>query len=245
MDRMKFFSTATAAVMAIGLSAQAATITATSDGNYNNAGTWDSATAPGALDEVIIDGFDVNMSAGVRIGIEAASPFNTGTGSVSVDNGSLTGSKDINMGFNNDGGGVDASLNIGANGFVSTNKMWVVSYDADAGANPHAAGMSTINFEEGGVLTWTAGWSSDTFGFRLVTDTNSASFTTATFEDLWDIGVITNSGQSGLTGATFSNYFVQSDAHAGTFRTLTAVPEPGSLALLGLGGLCMFRRRRG
>lgn len=43
-------------------------------------------------------------------------------------------------------------------------------------------------------------------------------------------------GSSGGTGST--------DTARDQFFAITAVPEPGSLALLGLGGLCLLRRRR-
>ncbi len=72
----------------------------------------------------------------------------------------------------------------------------------------------------------------------------------ATWESLWDVGVLTAQGQSGLTGGAFSSFFVTTGTNIRDTPTpvpyrLTYIPEPsGSLLTAFAGTLLMARRRR-
>lgn len=76
-------------------------------------------------------------------------------------------------------------------------------------------------------------------------DDLSGSYTDYHDVDVDASGITLANGESGtfdivLSGATLGN----SSSRADNFAVTTVVPEPGSLALLGLGGLAILRRRR-
>lgn len=72
---------------------------------------------------------------------------------------------------------------------------------------------------------------------ELLIDSFSYSSTTATFQSEYVVATIE------LTGSSDSFAFQRTGRNWNAL-VLTQVPEPGSLALLGLGGLCLLRRRR-
>ena len=61
------------------------------------------------------------------------------------------------------------------------------------------------------------------------------------YEFLWDEGILKRGGAN--IGTFAENFTFTEDGGAGA-GTLTAVPEPSSAALLGLGGLALIFRRR-
>ena len=87
--------------------------------------------------------------------------------------------------------------------------------------------MRVVLDTTGGTGTWTATWYA-----KLAAD---ASYTEVRATELLADEAITSVGlarsNTGFTGNV-------------TSFSLNSVPEPGSLALLGLGGLCVLRRRR-
>lgn len=212
----------------LGLSAQAATITSAGSGDYKTGATWVDGSVPGTLDDAVItDGHALTSSSSIVIGL---------SGTVSVNNGSFTGTE-MNLGWGPPTTGtVTNELNIGSQGSVTLSSiLWL--YDRSLGTSG-ANGKSTVNFSgAGGSLTLNFG-----SGGSARVSYNS-TFSTLSFVELWDAGILTLDGKSGLTNDEFVDNFTVSNVNE-TGDTITAVPEPGSLALLGLGGLCVLQRRR-
>lgn len=215
----------------LGLSAQAATITSAGSGDYNTGATWVDSSVPGTLDDAVItDGHALTSSSSIVIGL---------SGTVSVNNGSFTGDE-LNLGWvPPTSGTVTNELNIGSQGSVTLSSiLWL--YDRSLGISG-ANGKSTVNFSgAGGSLTLNFGSGGSA---RVSYISGSNTFSELSFEQLWDAGILTLDGKSGLTNDEFVDNFTVSNVNE-TGDTITAVPEPGSLALLGLGGLCVLQRRR-
>ena len=96
-----------------------------------------------------------------------------------------------------------------------------LSFDVPGGANGVRPGNGTIDFTDGSTGTLTV-----------------EGADAATFEAFFDAGDITFDG--GAAG-TFGELF---QVNGSTLSVVAAVPEPGSLALLGLCGLAAISRRR-
>ena len=94
---------------------------------------------------------------------------------------------------------------------------------------------------DGGATTFKAKAGSDTSGATIVTQTISAAGTPTANDDMAYTGTWTSTtGTLDLTASAV----IAGQARVNGFE-ISVVPEPGSLALLGLGGLCVLRRRRG
>ncbi len=83
----------------------------------------------------------------------------------------------------------------------------------------------------------------------LLISNEHSTITYATWSDLWDAGILTAEGRSGLTGDVFDDYFTaiytNNDNDSGRYiLTYSPVPEPSTVVLLMLAGLGMARRRR-
>ena len=139
-----------------------------------------------------------------------------------------------------------ATLNIGSAGHVTLDAFWI------AGGWGSPVGATTIDISTGGQLTMSGG----NFGVRAIEDfsgadqwtmdgVNEATAGTAdaagVYEMLWNTGVLS---KDGANVGTFAQNFTFTENGSAAAGTLTAVPEPSSAALLGLGGLALILRRR-
>ncbi|BDS05180.1 hypothetical protein NT6N_02200 [Oceaniferula spumae] len=271
VKHMKLSGLGTLSILAIGLinPSQAALVMSTGSGDYYTGATW-GGTAPdvnGGDDVVIGVGHDITATAvgapantpDVSVGnLRSGSP-GAGTAGTLTVNGSLTGDNEFQMGFRATSAS-SSTLVIGSTGSVSFLKAWI-SISDDTGSS------SLINFVGvGGSLTFTGGFGGgtndgagtvrlyDSFGDggndgtlgtgadetinSLIAGGNLGDvndWASATYEDLWNIGLLQ---RNGANSGTFTDNFVVNGG------TLTAVPEPSSVALLGLGGLALIMRRR-
>ncbi len=82
---------------------------------------------------------------------------------------------------------------------------------------------------------------SDVFSFSAtLTEADGDSVTNGSYSDSWEDANATMAGDTAAYGAIRSDY----RARATAFDDFTVVPEPATLALLGLGGLATLIRRR-
>ena len=151
-----------------------------------------------------------------------------------------------------DDSGQNATLNIGTTGVVTVGALWVAGGWSSAGAPGSTPGTATINILQGGqlVLDGTNFGVRATYnlpsayplGFTVDGTTDGASGTTnalGVYTMLWNQGVLQKDGAN--TGTFAENFSYSGGASAGT---LTAIPEPSTALLGGLGMLCLLRRRR-
>lgn len=210
---------------------------------------------------------DIIVNAGSTLAINGGStwqqtPTNWSQingGTLALDNGtfSRTGGGNLVLGFN-DGDDATVTLDNGAAisvggevwfGHVGTTTNQVVSVTIGGGSSITATGSV-------GVWFWDTDTTGNDFNLNFISGTevssvngrvgrrNSASTDNAvTWETLWAEGILTVDG--GNAGA-FSDHFTTSGTPGVTDYSLQTipVPEPGSLALLGLGTLMIARRRR-
>lgn len=119
-----------------------------------------------------------------------------------------------------------------------------ITYDATRRANEDKSINHTISLIAGTSLTYVGG---DVLASSSLTGTLTSSTSVQAFaEQLTATGSTSNTYlwlvfRNDITGNStnfFSPQFMIDDV------TATPIPEPGSLALMGLGGLCLLRRRR-
>lgn len=145
-------------------------------------------------------------------------------------------------------GGADAVLTITGGGTVNANRGDNFAFRLGHLDNN---GPGTLVIEDGSTFNVTgagAGFGEDGDGGGIVLSGIGSSFRGAgTFDVGTELFTATNTNSGRFTAISFSlaggatGYEVTS---AGGFTTVTAIPEPGSLALLGLGVLMVARRRR-
>ncbi len=236
------------------MAAQAATVTwdgDAADGLWDTATNWDGDTVPGAGDDVIISNGDTvtgtTFNGNYTVTLSGNSTladggvWRAGTTTVTVESGSTLGSGgfwDLNNATLNFKDG--AAVNMGFWEHKNTN---VFNFELGA------AGFTTLtpgNLTEGAPPAITTTYSVD-----------MANYTGGTgVIDLVDFG----GDSTGLTNAIFTGggQYVLAVNNAGSYTAalqwddatdkvqlnITAVPEPSSAALLGLGGLALILRRR-
>lgn len=204
------------------------TATLTTSANSGNWGRWNGggANASGAS----TDGTFGNLSNAVA----TASTFGAGEGTNSGSNLSLNRASKpgtITITLTNDSG-LDRTLDgfyFDATGrFTQSAKDWTLTY---SGAISGAAANGTLT--EADMMAATPAqrdWAVDLTG---LTDNNWEAGSSAIF-------TLTFSGGAASTGTGGGQETLVDNIGI----TATAVPEPGSLALMGLGGLLIARRRR-
>ena len=142
--------------------------------------------------------------------------------------------------------GQDATLQIGSTGVVNATAMWF----ADGfGAIEGEDGGSAINIDAGGTLTFTG----ESFGIRSWggfaanertfdgVGPNGTPDGLGVLELLWNEELLTRDGVTNV-GSFEDNFFITEVS--GTEFSITAIPEPSSTALLGLGGIALLLRRK-
>jgi hypothetical protein len=151
-----------------------------------------------------------------------------------------------------DDSGQNATLNIGTTGVVTIGAFWVAGGWSSAGAPGSTPGTATINIAQGGQLVLNGGFgvratynlpSSYPTGYTVDGAINGETGATASalaiYTMLWNQGVLQKDGAN--TGTFGDNFSYSGGATAGT---LTAIPEPSTALLGGLGMLALLRRRR-
>ncbi len=242
-----------------------------STGSMPNLDGTDTATIGNGDTVTYNPGPDLTINAGSSLTINGGSTWQQGPtnwsqvngGSLVLDNGtfSRTGGGNLVLGFN-DGDDATLSLDNGSEinlggelwlGHTSAITNQIISVNIAGGSSinattpgavglwlwdPDAAGNDfNINFESGLAVSSI----NARLGVRTVAGSGGNA---ALWETLWNDGILTIDGGN---AGNFSDHFVTSGTPGTSDYSIQTipVPEPGSLALLGLGGLMIARRRRG
>lgn len=238
---------------------------------FNQNGNWTDGFTPGVGtgavdltndtftinngDNVSASGFNLNVKKGLTISGSSAVTIGTSNwtkienATLTVDGGTYnrTGGSPLQIGGgSSENAGILVATNgasIGTTGMMIVNDFSTVTIDGGSsfvftnttagsysGTLAYAIeGAGVINFTGGGTMMGAAGYKFGTVA------------TSMTWEALYGLGKLTFGGSN---AGLFANNFTTSGTVGTTGYTLTAIPEPSSAALLGLGGLALVLRRR-
>ncbi|MGB0774497.1 MAG: PEP-CTERM sorting domain-containing protein [Akkermansiaceae bacterium] len=241
------------------------------DGKWLTPANWDADTLPASSDDVTISngdtvdyvaGADLSVTGGGSITVTGGSALKTdqgnwsqfNNGSVTLDNGTFTRTAGGNLVL-----GFDSSNTIAVGMSNSSNltvggELWFGRNVANTGVTASLTISDSTVAANGGVGIWF--WNSDNNNYNLnvvgigssiqgrlgyeATNGGGAN-NSATWESLWTLGILQHNGSS---AGAFADHFETTGTAGNTNYTLTAIPEPSSTALLGLGGLALVLRRR-
>ena len=248
--------TASTLALAVGQTASASTVIVSED----------FAGPSGALSGTTADTFDAGVTSAGGSDTWAAGAAWDADGTVSVAGGSTAAALDLGT-YIDDAKGTASGLFTLTATISETAGEWISLGFASSGTpnintNFTGAGaVATIIYRSGDELDMfvgpNTGGSNDGPGpAPAVTGSRTLSIELdfTTHDGATDFGTVTYSdsilgdlGSFALPDVTFGSIYLSEAGNSGgtvSNLTLTQVPEPGSLALIGLGGLLMLRRRR-
>ena len=191
-------------------------------------------------------------------------------GGLTLDGGTLSRTAGGNLAFGSDNTGANTTIDIGVTGGGSLNHNGELWFGWHNNATPSNLTVNmtindgTVSALGGGGASWWI-WDDDVAGIdyninfkgpgEIILGAAGIRPESAggkvDFETLWDMGILQARGESGLTGASFAEFFETTGTpndNGYTLTSLVTVPEPSTLALacFGLLGLCahMIRRKK-
>lgn len=197
---------------------------------FNTSGTVDASAAPSFTIEWVVSSF-------------TGDSFNDGSGSRVKFNGWFFG---VTTNTNANGTGLwnNSAEAVGIlmdGGSVFTD--WSFVQRTGAPANGTVSSFDPLNGSQPTVESFNDGF---TVSLTVNDDDTWSASSTGLSNDINSSGSLAAGTYATIAGSLAANTTIQGTQVGYTVDsvTITAVPEPGSLALMGLGGLCLIKRRR-
>jgi autotransporter-associated beta strand protein len=196
----------------------------------------------------------VNISGGTLLANNTAGS-GTGSGNITVNGGTFGGTGKVSGAVTVNGGGTLApggsieSLAVGGLTFNGDNvSTSVFQYELDTAVlnGDLVVNNGALTIDPDATIQFVEGPAGTVALNSKLTLINYSGALTGTFLGYADDSIFTlgaNSWQINYNDTTGGSNFSSEQTHS-NFVTLTAVPEPGSLALSGLGALALLRRKR-